>query len=785
MRNQGGALAAGTALSVTAGNDVLNLSGTMSGKTVAIEAGRDVVASTLVTTITEGGATDAIMHQQAAISGDNGVTVTAKRDIATAGARIASGADATLDAGRDVLLSAATATDSTNFTFRGGSASSQSTRNLGSTVEAAGNLSVTAQRDIALAGSTASAGKAARLDAGGNVLVTSVQDSESYQAAVSSKSGGLLGGGKRGFSESSSSTTTIGSAIAGGTDVTVTARGGDLAVQASKVAATAGSAALTASGSVQVTAGADSTAFSRKDESAGFMRSRTDKSSDSRTTTVASTVSAGKDVTLTAQTGDVAVQAADIAAGSSLTLSAAQGGVQILTARDSRFHSEDHGSNGMVWQSQKGSGQIDETTRYAALTAGEAVKITAAKGVTAEIHTGVASLADTVAALAQQPQTAWIAQVAQRDDVTWKRVQEIHDAWDYKSQGLSGPASVVIAIAIATQGAGAGLLGAAMGGGALTGAGGAMASAAFTSIVAQASLSLINNQGNLGAALKDLGSSSALKSLAVSVASAGALNEIGTLTDGHFGADGLTTGQGWTPTQYFASNEYVLNVAGHAAVGCAAGAASGGDCGAGAVSGAASGAAGPFYVNSGVWGGTALAAATGSISSAAAGGEFADGAAIGAYGFLYNEFNGSFFGVNGGNQRELAGLAGAQSRVEQAKAATEPVVYAGVGGEATFIKGIAVSGGIYYSSSDAGFFLSTADLWGASLPSASAFAGFVLGGPGAFSGNSYTGSVATPWGGVGVTLDKDSNPIGFFFTTPGKAISGGESVTCTTSSPCK
>ncbi len=48
-----------------------------------------------------------------------------------------------------------------------------------------------------------------------------------------------------------------------------------------------------------------------------------------------------------------------------------------------------------------------------------------------------------------------------------------------------------------------------------------MASAAFTSIVAQASLSLINNQGNLGAALKDLGSSSALKSLAVSVASAG------------------------------------------------------------------------------------------------------------------------------------------------------------------------------------------------------------------------------------------------------------------------
>jgi hypothetical protein len=309
----------------------------------------------------------------------------------------------------------------------------------------------------------------------------------------------------------------------------------------------------------------------------------------------------------------------------------------------------------MVWQSRKGSGKVDETTRYAALTAGDGIKITAAMGVAAEIHTGGASLADTVAALAQKPDTAWIAQVAKRDDVTWKRVQELHDNWDYKSQGLSGPASVVIAIAvaIATQGAGAGLLGAALGEGALTGAGGAMASAAFTSLVTQASLSLINNQGNLGAVLKDLGSSSALKSLAVSVASAGALSEVGTLTDGHFGANGLTTGDNLTPTQYFASSDYVLNVAGHAAVGCAAGAASGGDCGAGAVSGAASGAAGPFYVDSGVWGGTALAAATGGISSAAAGGEFTDGAVIGATGFLFNDvllLNDSQGALNNGHQ---------------------------------------------------------------------------------------------------------------------------------------
>jgi filamentous hemagglutinin len=516
------------------------------------------------------------------------------------------------------------------------------------------------------------------------------------------------------------------------------------------------------------------------------MRSRMDKSSDSRTTTVASTVSAGKDVTLRAQTGDVAVQAATVDAGGSLTLSAAQGGVQILTARDSTAHSEDHSSTGMVWQSRKGSGKVDETTRYAALTAGGGITITAAKGVTAEIHTGGASLADTVAALAQKPDTAWIAQVAKRDDVTWKRVQEIHDQWDYKSQGLSGPASAVIAIAvaIATQGAGAGLLGAALGEGALTGAGGAMASAAFTSLVTQASLSLINNQGNLGAVLKDLGSSNALKSLAVSVASAGALNEVGTLTDGHFGADGLTTGDNLTPSQYFASNDYVLNVAGHAAVGCAAGAASGGDCGAGAVSGAASGAAGPFYVDSGVWGGTALAAATGGISSAAAGGEFADGAAIGAYGFLYNEFGGSIFGVNGSNQTELGGLGEAQSRIEQAKAATEPVLYAGVGGELTLVQGLSVGAGGYYSSSEKGWFLTGTETYGYSL-GGSAYMGFILGGPHAFAGDSYVAGVATPVGGISGTFDNNGRLVGWQIATPGQGISGGPTKTCTSSYPCK
>ena len=51
----------------------------------------------------------------------------------------------------------------------------------------------------------------------------------------------------------------------------------------------------------------------------------------------------------------------------------------------------------------------------------------------------------------------------------------------------------------------------------------AMANAAFSTLVSQATISTINNGGNLGAVLKELGSSASIKQLATSVATAGTL----------------------------------------------------------------------------------------------------------------------------------------------------------------------------------------------------------------------------------------------------------------------
>lgn len=68
-----------------------------------------------------------------------------------------------------------------------------------------------------------------------------------------------------------------------------------------------------------------------------------------------------------------------------------------------------------------------------------------------------------------------------------------------------------------------------------------MANAAFSTLVSQATVSTINNGGNLGAVLKEMGSSANIKQLATSVASAGALQ-------------GLDNAMGWASTAPATSN---------------------------------------------------------------------------------------------------------------------------------------------------------------------------------------------------------------------------------------
>jgi Possible hemagglutinin (DUF637)/Pre-toxin domain with VENN motif/Contact-dependent growth inhibition CdiA C-terminal domain len=164
--------------------------------------------------------------------------------------------------------------------------------------------------------------------------------------------------------------------------------------------------------------------------------------------------------------------------------------------------------------------------------------------------------------LAAKPGMNWVNDVAAQSAELAKtnpgaalhiqNVQLAHDQWDYKQQGLTkeGAAIVTLVVAYFTAGAASGA-GSALAGGAgmttttVTAAGvatttlstaGAMlagaTTAALSSLAAQASVSFINNGGNLGAVLNELGSKESIKGLAMAMVTAGALNGLSSAMGG-------------------------------------------------------------------------------------------------------------------------------------------------------------------------------------------------------------------------------------------------------------
>ncbi len=179
-------------------------------------------------------------------------------------------------------------------------------------------------------------------------------------------------------------------------------------------------------------------------------------------------------------------------------------------------------SNSTVWQKQAGSGSTVETLKLPSFEGPALPKLTAPGGYIADIPKG--NLKTEIEKLAKQPEYVYLKQLQTVKDVNWNQVQLAYDKWDYKQEGLTGAGAAIIALAVAavTGGVGAGLIGAAQGT-----ASAAVADAAFTALVSQASISLINNKGNIGNTLKELGRSRTVKNLVVAAATAGVADKIG------------------------------------------------------------------------------------------------------------------------------------------------------------------------------------------------------------------------------------------------------------------
>ncbi|MGI2030570.1 hypothetical protein, partial [Endozoicomonas acroporae] len=154
----------------------------------------------------------------------------------------------------------------------------------------------------------------------------------------------------------------------------------------------------------------------------------------------------------------------------------ADGVIALNAAKNLEQFSEEKSKKGTFWQKAKGEGKTDETIVHTEITA-ENLTLEAGQGIQADIkQIDGKNLQQTIEHLSQKPELAWMQQLQENPNVDWAQVQEIHDSWDYESQGLTGPAAAIVVIVVTylTAGAAAGAAGAISG----AGAGGASAAAA-------------------------------------------------------------------------------------------------------------------------------------------------------------------------------------------------------------------------------------------------------------------------------------------------------------------
>ncbi len=167
-----------------------------------------------------------------------------------------------------------------------------------------------------------------------------------------------------------------------------------------------------------------------------------------------------------------------------------------------------------------------------------------AGGISVQLPKG-SSLATQIETLSKLPGNEYLVDLANRKDIDWQQVDVINKTWDHKKEGLTQEAAIIVAIVVtiftagaassagvaAAEGAGFATATTAAGTTVMATAGGtafaAATAAAVTTLATQATIALINSQGDIGAALQEMASEQNLKVLATSVITAGLVQGLG------------------------------------------------------------------------------------------------------------------------------------------------------------------------------------------------------------------------------------------------------------------
>lgn len=535
-----GLIEANNQLQLIAEKTILNnLGGVITGKDVVLQtATGDIINETTVTNrVGQSGNNswvNSYVHDTAKIEGANSLALNSGHDLINQGAVLKSGGSLALIAKQDVVI---TTTQDQQHIAKGSHFLNQSTTQQGSSIQASGDITILAGQDIAVAGSTISTDKNITLQAGNDVtLMSAANEVHSY------------GKGKKTTGQYDSVQQVSTNLLAGGKVVALS--GNDLTLISSNIAAN-DEAYLVAGGKVQLLADQNfEYSFYEKKNKGSFGSNSLKSDEKTQVTHVGSRITTGGDLKIISGS-DQRYQAAHLNSGNNLSIESG-GAVVFEGVKDLEQESRKRHSTSAVWQSAQGKGHTDETLLQSQLIAQGQIAIKAAERIQIDVkEINQHSITQTIDAMvAADPQLAWLKEMDQRGDVDWRQVQEVHDSFKYKNEGLGGPAAIVIAIVVAyfTAGAASGAV-ASLGGGATAGgaaAGGAAAgataagttaattsawavggwanaaaTAAITSAASKTAISTINNKGNLGKGLKEATSKDSLKGYLTSAITAG------------------------------------------------------------------------------------------------------------------------------------------------------------------------------------------------------------------------------------------------------------------------
>lgn len=523
--NDHGAITASNDVTLTAEGDLKSTSAdiTAGGDVALTSTGGDVAVGVQVDQSRVGGSTFAVMHRKSSVTAGGDLTVTANDNVSIKGTDVKVGGDASLIGNGDVTIGSAEGRQKTSALF----SRSTATKNVGSTVQVGGKLDITAGGNAQVKGTAISAGDDITLAAVGNVTIESAANSVNIN-------------GNKGDVYARTDNTAAG-LTSGGGDVSVTS-GGTLNVRGST---------LSASNDLEVQATGDVTVDSSQDTFDSETRNYTTKT----ITQKRSVLEAGGDVTVGTLVGNLSLISSELQSGGDIALNTPNGTLYLGARKDYVEKRENQVEYGGLTMTVINRGTIDETVVPTLMTAAGNIAIVTGDGTIVD-YRDTGSLTDSIDQLSQSPGLAWMKDVQARSDVQWNAIEEIHQSWDYRTQGISPTGAALISLAVSAAvgpagfmdgGVGANLLGSeitnALGVEAVVG--NAIANAGFSNLVSQALTAIVGNGGDIGAALQQLGSMDSVKALATSMVTAGLMegldlstslgtptNELNQMTDG-------------------------------------------------------------------------------------------------------------------------------------------------------------------------------------------------------------------------------------------------------------